>query len=358
MFQWLSKMKNCVYLVVLIVVLGCFKGKNENTPASIDFSKIPYKTLSEYGLFTGNLKDFTEAERVIPYEPVSSLFTDYAFKKRYVWMPENTSATLPDAPDESFDFPDKTILIKHFYYPNDFRKPEGDRRIIETRLLVKMNDSWEAYGYLWNEDQTEANLKNTGASIPVNYINEKGEKVAFTYAMPQKTQCRSCHSRNEKMFPIGPKAKQLNHVVSTKEGNQLEKWISLGILKTDKDLKSIRTLINPLNESHTVTERARAYLDVNCGHCHSKRGPASTSGLYYNAEETNSFHLGVLKSPVAAGMGGGGFKFDINPGHGMQSIVTHRMNSTHPGVMMPEIGRVTIHKEGVELIARWIDEMK
>jgi uncharacterized repeat protein (TIGR03806 family) len=355
MFQWLSKMRNCWFLVLLIVVLGCFK--KENAPASIDFSKLPYKTLSEYGLFTGTLKDFKAAERVIPYEPVSSLFTDYAFKKRFVWMPENTSATLPDDPDEAFDFPEKTILIKHFYYPDDFRKPEGDKRIIETRLLIKLNGTWEAYPYLWNDEQTEANLKNTGASVPVNYINEKGDKVAFTYAMPQKTQCRSCHSRNETMFPIGLKAKQLNHT-SFDGKNQLEEWVSLGILKTDKDLKSIATLVNPMNESHTVNERARAYLDVNCGHCHSKQGPASTSGLYYNVEETNAFHLGVFKSPVAAGMGGGGFKFDINPGHGMESIVTHRMNSTHPGVMMPEIGRVTIHKESVELIAKWIDEMK
>lgn len=348
-------MRYCFFLVVLCISLGCFKKKK--TPDSIDFAKLPYKALSEYGLFTGDLKDFSAAERVIPYEPVSSLFTDYAFKKRYVWIPGNTSATLPENPDESFDFPDKTILIKHFYYPNDFRKPEGEKRVIETRLLVKVNDNWEAYGYLWNDEQTEATLKNTGAAVPVSYINEGGQKVAFTYAMPQKTQCRSCHSRNEKMFPIGPKAKQLNN--PTADGkNHLEEWISLGILKTEKDLKSIKSLINPMNDQHPLGERARAYLDVNCGHCHSKQGPASTSGLYYNAEETNAFHLGVLKSPVAAGMGGGGFKFDINPGHGMESIVTHRMNSTHPGVMMPEIGRVTIHKEGVELIAKWIDEMK
>lgn len=339
-------MKNGWFLITIWVFWGCSRS---GSPSNIDFTKLPYKTLSEYSLFTGDLKNFTEAEGVIPYEPVSSLFTDYAFKKRYVWMPENTHASLPDDPDASLDFPDKTILVKHFYYPLDFRKPDGEKRIIETRLLVKNKGSWEAYPYLWNAEQTEATLKNTGAAVPVEYTNEKGEKVAFNYVMPQKTQCRSCHNKDGVMLPIGPKGKQL--------AGQLEKWQAAGRLKTGKDLSAVHSLVNPMDASRPLADRARAYLDVNCGHCHSRQGPASTSGLYYNAEEDRPFHLGVWKSPVAAGMGGGGFKFDIYPGHSKESIVTHRMNSTHPGVMMPEIGRVTIHKEGVELIAEWIGSL-
>ncbi len=339
-------MKNWNLILVIGILWSCSRSGN---PSDIDFSKLPYKTLSEYGLFTGNLKDFSATEGVMPYEPVASLFTDYAFKKRYVWMPENTHASLPDDPDASLVFPDKTILVKHFYYPLDFRKPEDEKRIIETRLLVKNNGTWEAYPYLWNDEQTEATLKNTGASVPVSYTGEKGDKVTFNYVMPQKTQCRSCHNKNGVMLPIGPKAKQL--------AGQLEKWQKAGILETDKELSSFSSLVNPLDNSRPLAERARAYLDVNCGHCHNQSGPASTSGLYYNAEETRAFHLGVWKSPVAAGMGGGGFKFDIYPGQSKESIVTHRMNSTHPGVMMPEIGRVTIHREGVELIAGWIDSL-
>ncbi len=339
-------MKKWYFLFITSILLSCSRSRG---PSDIDFTKLPYKTLSEYGLFTGNLPDFSEAEGVTPYEPISSLFTDYALKKRYVWMPEGTQATLPQDPDASLDFPDKTILVKHFYYPLDFRKPEGEKRVIETRLLIKNNGTWEAYPYLWNEEQTEATLKNTGASIPVTFANEKGEKVAFNYIMPQKTQCRSCHNKNGVMLPIGPKAKQLT--------GQLEQWQSAGILKTEQDLSAVQTLVNPMDASEPLADRARAYLDVNCGHCHSQGGPASTSGLYYNAEETRPFHLGVWKSPVAAGMGGGGFKFDIYPGRSSESIVTYRMSSTHPGVMMPELGRVTVHREGVELIAEWIDAL-
>lgn len=63
-------------------------------------------------------------------------------------------------------FPNETILVKNFYYPLDFSKPEGERKIIETRLLIRTKNTWEAYTYLWNEAQTEALLKNVGATVP------------------------------------------------------------------------------------------------------------------------------------------------------------------------------------------------
>jgi len=36
----------------------------------------------------------------------------------------------------------------------------------------------------------------------------------------------------------------------------------------------------------------------------------------------------------------------------------HRMNSTEPAVMMPELGRKMIHKEGVALIRSWIASLE
>jgi hypothetical protein len=90
------------------------------------------------------MNKLAENEGVVPYEPISPLFTDYAFKKRFVYMPKNTQATIPDDPDGTLDFPENTILIKNFYYPSDFRKPEGEKRIVETRILFKKNGKWHA----------------------------------------------------------------------------------------------------------------------------------------------------------------------------------------------------------------------
>ena len=163
-------------------------------------------------------------------------------------------------------------------------------------------------------------------------------------------------------MPIGPKIKQLNHSITYEDGtkeNQLTKWMKLGYLNATPDaIARITPLVGMNDAQASLDARSRSYLDVNCGHCHNPKGPASTSGLYLNYEQKDPFHWGVLKSPVAAGIGAGTFKFDINPGQGKASIMTYRMNSVHPGIMMPEIGRVSIHTEGVALIEKWIDSLK
>jgi hypothetical protein len=68
--------------------------------------------------------------------------------------------------------------------------------------------------------------------------------------------------------------------------------------------------------------------------------------------------LGVGKAPVAAGKGSGGRLYSIVPGKPDESILQFRIESTHPGIMMPEVGRKLVHTEGVELVRRWIAELK
>ncbi|MEZ4902097.1 MAG: hypothetical protein R2822_10245 [Spirosomataceae bacterium] len=66
-------------------MLSCsIKQIEEKAPPTIDFAQLPYKTLSEYGFFEGKMNDLQPTPRVLLYEPASSLFTDYAFKKRFV----------------------------------------------------------------------------------------------------------------------------------------------------------------------------------------------------------------------------------------------------------------------------------
>lgn len=349
-------------LAISSALTSCAPSDSEQAhPSMVNFEQAPLKKLSDYGFFKGDLKNMQANEGVVYYEPAATLFTDYAFKKRYVWMPEGQAASFDASkPDDPLDFPDKTILIKNFYYPADFAQPEGERRILETRLLVKYKGAWNAYPYRWNDEQTEAEYKVTGEVIPVSWRDEKGRQHDIQYAMPNKNQCKSCHNQNDVFVPIGPKVKQLNHSIVYENGakeNQLSHWQKIGYLKSLDGADQIALLSNYHDTRAPLAARARSYLDVNCGHCHNQKGPASTSGLYLNIEEKDPFHWGVLKSPVAAGIGAGSYKFDIYPGHGKESIFTYRMNSVHPGVMMPEIGRVTIHEEGVALISDWINSL-
>jgi len=110
-------------------------------------------------------------------------------------------------------------------------------------------------------------------------------------------------------------------------------------------------------ETGSLNARARAYLDVNCGHCHNPKGPADTSGLWLNWDQPADTNLGLYKRPTAAGRGSVGLDFAIKPGDPGQSYLVARMQSLEPGIAMPELGRATVHTEGVDLIRHWVREM-
>jgi hypothetical protein len=139
--------------------------------------------------------------------------------------------------------------------------------------------------------------------------------------------------------------------------NQLEKWKSLGFISNYLADDFHTSVINYNDQTQDLNKRAMAYLDINCAHCHNPNGPASTSGLVLTYFEENPTKLGIFKTPIAAGFGAGSFKYDIYPGKGDESILTHRMSTNDVGAAMPEIGRVSVHKEGVALIKEWINAM-
>ena len=124
------------------------------------------------------------------------------------------------------------------------------------------------------------------------------------------------------------------------------------------DISSIPVTPDWENPHYNLEGRARAYLDVNCAHCHNTKGPANTSGLFLDFGETDMKKLGIFKPPVAAGRGSGNLKFNIVPGQPDESILVYRMESTDPGILMPESGRKLVHKEGVNLIREWIKSME
>ncbi|MEP0713649.1 SO2930 family diheme c-type cytochrome [Algoriphagus sp.] len=361
-------MKNSIWGFNLVIALlfATFACKQEVSEVSVDepaLSKevasgvFPYGRLSTYGFFTGELRALNPVEEVIPYKPASSLFTDYAMKSRFVFFPEGKKAVLTS---NELDFPQGTILIKNFYYPEDFRKPEGKRRIIETRLMIHEENGWGAYPYIWNESQTEAILKVVGGQMEVSFTDYSGKDQVINYIVPNKNQCKTCHNKNESLAPIGVKVQHLNNELEFKSGkeNQLAHWTKLGKLEGFESESAHPAMINYEDSSLPLDDRAMAYLDINCSHCHSAVGPASTSGLFLTYDQTDPLKLGVNKIPVAAGNGAGSFDFDIVPGKADASILPFRMNSTEVGIAMPELGRTTVHKEGVQLIKDWINGMK
>ncbi len=315
-----------------------------------------YENLSEYHFFTGNISDLQPAEGIIPYDLNTALFSNYAEKARFIKLPAGTKIVYNDTSE--FEMPLGTVLIKNFYYFNDARKPELGKRIIETRLLANLEDGWHTYQYIWNKEQTDAVFEPIGDVTTVEYINSNGKKIKTEYVVPSQPQCKGCHNQNDTIMPIGIAARHLNgdYIYTTGKQNQLQYWQQLRMI--DLPSTAIPANVGWNNTTATVEQRARAYLDINCGHCHNKAGAANTSGLFLDIHEMNPTSLGIFKTPVAAGRGSGNLKVDIEPGHPNKSILIYRMNTTDPGFAMPEIGREQIHKEGVELISKWIKEMK
>lgn len=345
------KSTTCIlFLVMAIFSAAAISGKQ---PEAFQ----PMQKLSEYGFFTSRLADLVPAARVIPYDLNSALFSNYAEKSRFIVMPEGKQA-LYNA-DSAFEMPVGTILIKNFYFPADFRQPGKGRKILETRLLVNEPGGWNALPYIWNEEQTEAYYDVAGDNRQVQYTDSKGKKVKTSYIIPNKNQCKGCHSSGNRLLPIGISARHLNmdYNYEGKKENQLAFW------ERNKLLSGLPESNIPANskwedESQPLEARARAYLDINCGHCHNPNGPANTSGLLLNIHNQNVTALGIMKSPVAAGRGAGNLHYAIVPGKPDQSILLFRMKTNDPGIAMPEIGREQIHKEGIELISRWINQMK
>ena len=307
--------------------------------------------LSEFEFFLDDSAQLPN-EKVIPYELISTLFSDYSYKQRWVYVPGNKKAKYVE--NWVFDFPTGSALIKTFYYPVDERAPELGKQLLETRLLLRKESGWEAVSYAWNEEQNEAYKKIAGKTINTEWTDFMGEEKTVRYRVPNVNQCKECHDADDKISPIGPKARNINKKFDFKDGefNQLAYWMNKEII--DDYPMDLISPVDWTDETKDINDRVRSYLDVNCGHCHSPTGNANSTGLYLHLNETRDINLGIFKKPVATGRGSGGYKYSIVPGKPEESILLYRMESMDPGVMMPESGRALTHQEAVEMVRDWI----
>nr|WP_068888464.1 SO2930 family diheme c-type cytochrome [Pedobacter panaciterrae] len=331
---------------------GC---KNKTVQLANNSGFVFKEKLSDYGFFKNKLKDLVPNQGVLHYDISTPLFTDYAVKDRFIVLPKGAAINYTET--GALDFPDSTIIVKNFAYTN----VNHQKIMIETRLLVKdpSDKNWKVMNYLWNKEQTEAIKHITGAKIPITLLDNDGNKLFTNYQVPNTNDCKRCHIKNDVLIPIGPKARNLNITIAGQSTNQLKAWATKGILKGLPDTGAVAQLPNWADARHySLEQRARAYLDVNCAHCHTKGGDAYNTGLFLEYEQTNPNHLGIRKAPVSAGGGAGGLDYDIIPGDANHSILAYRMGSTEPGTAMPELARTLPHKEGIKLIREWINNLK
>jgi len=347
-------------------------------PPKSDAPQFPRK-LSETGLFT-NVKNYKPAGGVIPYDVVAPLWSDGAIKDRFMAVPgdskiEFDAVTYPlDAPGNmpGWRFPDGTVFVKTFSLELEPGNPKSTRRL-ETRLLHKIqmpgNDDeygaqvWNGYTYVWNDEQTDAELLDAKGLDRVFQIKDKSAPNGIReqkWHFPSRAECALCHTMAAK-YVLGATTEQLNRDFDFGDGkpkNQLRHLDELGYFTKPipSDAKGLQKVLVDYHDSkQTLDARARSYLHANCSHCHRKWGGG-------NAEFILLASLPLAETGTVGVRPGQGL-FDLTdpkvvvPGDPSRSMVLHRMKKTGLG-RMPHIASNVIDQQAIELIERWIRELK
>jgi len=355
------KLKN-INRLLLIGFLCFFVSCNDDeytavSPVALDLGAVPYPKLSDYHFFDGDLKAQNPSYGVLPYKPISELFTDYAQKKRFLWLPNGQKATY-DGDGNVLNLPVGSALIKNFYYNNV--QPNNTTRIIETRLMIRQNEGWIFAEYVWNEEQTEAFLTIAGSQTQVSWRDENNIIRNINYRIPSTVvDCNRCHGLlTGEVTPIGIKPQNLNSNFNYSNGtkNQLKKLIQFGYLE-DNLPTDIVTVVDYKETSNPLELRVRSYFDANCAHCHKDNGEADHFALRFAFPLTTDIENMGVSMPAEHALTGYVGKI-VYPNNVGQSILHYRVNTeTDNFYMMPPLGRTIRHSEGVQLVEDWINSL-
>ena len=322
------------------------------------------------------------AAGLIPYSVRASFWSDGAVKERWMSIPDGAAITMRERPQASpdlapvppakpsaaaddssgvdahpgdFDFPNGTVLMKHFRL---------DGRLIETRLLMRHLDGrWGGYTYEWNDEGTDASLVR----------GRKEKRVSGRdWIFPSRSQCMQCHTQVAG-FSLGPKVSQLNSGLTyptLRTENQLAALQALGLFKSPlADPGNHPALPDPTDPAESLDARARSYLDVNCSSCH-RPGHISLVSLDLRYE-TPIDETGMLAVPT--------FSFGIEdarivaPGEPNRSTLLIRMArnwNDHTAAWnhlklvstwtfaMPPLASNVVDEDGVALVRKWIESLE
>jgi uncharacterized repeat protein (TIGR03806 family) len=310
--------------------------------------------LSETGVFS-DLVALKPTAGLIPYDLQAPLWSDGAYKLRWISLPEYGAVYTPDA--DAWQFPEGTIFVKHFEMAFDENQPDVRQRL-ETRLLVAAS-SGEYYGvtYKWNAAQTDATLvlEKDIETLPINDADGNPE----SYLYPGPNDCSTCHAPSAGHV-LGLRTGQLNKEISYLPGtvpvNELVAWSGWGLLADttfdDSAAEASPRLAALTDEDASLEDRVRSYWDGNCSMCHA--GTKGTQPGWDARFSTPLDEQGVFAAPSQQ-------RPDVSsliaPGDKEHSYIYLRGSSNQLGVRMPPIGRYISDDRYLDVLGRWIDSL-
>ncbi|MEZ6050323.1 MAG: PQQ-dependent sugar dehydrogenase [Planctomycetaceae bacterium] len=311
------------------------------------------RTLSESGLFTA-VKEQIPAPGVIPYSINAEPWADYAVAERFVAVPGEGQIKV-EGP--KWSFPKDTVLVKTLSLDLEQGNPDSRRRI-ETQILHFDGAEWKPYTYRWNEDQTDAALlDDAGAEEVIEVIDPDapGGIRQQSWRYSGRGECQRCHN-NWSGPVLAFDASQLNRTLDYGGtlASQLDTYTHIGLIESESAGSEVTPLANPHDEQADLNSRARAYLHVNCGHCH--RMHAGSSVLSYMHADLPLEQTNMVGARPTQGTFGIHDAKVVAAGDPFRSVLLYRMSKLGGG-RMPHIGSTEVDREGVALIEQWIQQV-
>lgn len=344
-------------------------------PAVLD--SIP-KLISGTGMYKNISTKEINAD-VIPFEVNTPLWTDGAFKQRYIAIPSGT-AVIYDDTAHTYAYPDRAMVIKNFSV-DTIPGNVASRILFETRFsgvrIVAGKEKWYLWTYRWRLDQTDADLvANEGESATVRVYNNGTGNPPFLkkWHFPSKVQCAACHrvqstgGRTVLAFFTA----QLNKPLAANPSvNQLDRLFQLGVLKMktgDKpDFSKSPKWASMTDETATLEHRSRSYLAANCSGCHSQTG--INNGAVLNVTIDYDFHDMKVRTDLVTKKLISPFPLEnpglIVPGSPERSVVIYRQKMrnqkdqdfTLERMAMPPLGSYEPDTTAIKVMSQWVAAM-
>jgi uncharacterized repeat protein (TIGR03806 family) len=335
-----------------------------NMPQAFDgisFSSIP-PLLSQTGVFT-NTSNMVPFSGLIPYTPNTFLWSDGAVKTRYMSIPNAGSPFTPNeqisfAPTGNWTFPAGAVFVKTFELQTNQSNPNSMRRL-ETRLLVRdMNGTVYGVTYKWRPDNLDADLLTSSLNENIA-ITTPGGVVTQTWYYPSPADCLTCHTPVAN-YVLGLSTRQLNGNNTYPSGvtdNQLRTLNHLGLFNpafNEASITNFEHLYNITNQSASLENRARSYLDANCVQCHQPGGSGPTFDARYETPLTNQ---NLIYGVLSKGDLGYDHAYVVVPKDTFRSVLWDRMNTLDSAIKMPPLARNLIDTNAVQVFADWINSL-
>jgi len=340
---------------LLVIDLNSGIYRLDPTPPVTSPSRFPRK-LSETGLFQ-SVAGHVMHPAVIPYAVNVELWSDGAHKERWLALPGNTQMHYVES--RGWDLPEGAVLVKSFALEREAGKPET-RRWVETRLLTRQQSEWVGYSYLWNDEQTDAELveiKGRDVEYAIADPAADGGVRKQSWHYPSRAECMVCHSRAAK-YVLGITTHQLNRTFDYAAGphNQIERFEELGLFDTELYAggDKLPKLAALTDESASLDTRARSYLHANCSYCHVAAG-GGNSAVDFEIVAAPDKALLIDATPVHTNFGIDGAKI-VASGHPEQSLVVERMSKRGRG-QMPPLASTIVDQQAIDLIRQWISQL-